>query len=426
MIDTIGRINDDPGKTLVIALEEAIKNICRQQPDVLYSIMRGNSSGNLDNCTSNTSAMLSQEDSTMAYKIDRRVKVNGETIRIRANSEQEYAEKILQAMNGPTASPAAPVQEQKHDFAEYAMQWFNTFSKPTIEKATANTYERQLRRYWIPGFSGKAIEDITAADIQSVFNGMTNTAKETKQKAKVVLNMVFEQALEDELVKRNPVSAKSIRLTGRSSKETEPYSVEEMRYIVTHLDQVQNPVDRAYLALQALHPLRLEEVLGLKYEDLEASRGVIHVRRSVTHPDRNQPEIKATKTEASCRDIAFAKDAARYMTTGKPDQFIIGGDKPFSYIQVRHMCDRIRKDIGFNDRITPRRFRTTVLTDIYDATKDIKQAQAAAGHTTAAMTLKHYVKGRKMSSNAADAVASIYGLSGNGQVFGQEKPTQIS
>lgn len=71
---------------------------------------------------------------------------------------------------------------------------------------------------------------------------------------------------------------------------------------------------------------------------------------------------------------------------------------------------RIKKDTGFSEDVVPRRFRTTVLTDIYDETKDIKQTQAAAGHTTADMTLKHYVKGRQENSNTAVPVASRYGL----------------
>ena len=74
------------------------------------------------------------------------------------------------------------------------------------------------------------------------------------------------------------------------------------------------------------------------------------------------------------------------------------------------MCQRIQQDINFAEAITPRRFRTTVLTDLYDMTKDIKQAQAAAGHTTAAMTLKHYVKGRSEHRNTAAPSASAYGL----------------
>lgn len=39
------------------------------------------------------------------------------------------------------------------------------------------------------------------------------------------------------------------------------------------------------------------------------------------------------------------------------------------------MCDRIKRDTGFTENITPIRFRTTVLTDLYDQTKDIKLAQ---------------------------------------------------
>ena len=87
---------------------------------------------------------------------------------------------------------------------------------------------------------------------------------------------------------------------------------------------------------------------------------------------------------------------------------MFGGDKPLSYTQVRKMCEHIKKDTGFEENITPIRFRTTVLTDIYDQTRDIKQAQAAAGHTTSAMTLKYYVKGRASSSESASVIESVY------------------
>lgn len=75
----------------------------------------------------------------------------------------------------------------------------------------------------------------------------------------------------------------------------------------------------------------------------------------------------------------------------------------------RRICNRIKRDIDFEENITPIRFRTTVLTDIYEQTKDIKQAQAAAGHTTSAMTLKHYVKGRGTATTTATAIDSVYG-----------------
>ena len=119
--------------------------------------------------------------------------------------------------------------------------------------------------------------------------------------------------------------------------------------------------------------------------------------------------VKDLKTESSIRDISLSKIAAQYLKQGNEDHFVLGNEHPLSLTQVRHMCRRIKRNTEFNENITPIRFRTTVLTDIYDQTKDIKQAQAAAGHTTSAMTLKYYVKGRSNSADAAMAIDSAYG-----------------
>lgn len=99
--------------------------------------------------------MLSMEDSMANKQIDRRINVEGKSIRIRANTEQEYAEKVFRVMSGSGYAEAIEAIPQKHDFKEYALHWFNTFSQPNIEISTSKTYERQLRLYWIPAFERK-------------------------------------------------------------------------------------------------------------------------------------------------------------------------------------------------------------------------------------------------------------------------------
>lgn len=225
----------------------------------------------------------------------------------------------------------------------------------------------------------------------------------------MVLNQILDAAVEDKLISQNPAKSRRIKITGKASKATLPYTVEQMRYLVQHIGDLQNPLDRAYLALQALHPLRLEEVLGLQPEDIDTEQMTIHIRRAVTHPTRNQPEIKDTKTDSSHRIIGLSALALPHLQELHPGgKFLFGGEKPLSYTQVRRMCQRIQRETGFTESITPIRFRTTVLTDLYDQTKDIKLAQAAAGHTTSAMTLKYYVKGRETSSQATAAVDKLY------------------
>ena len=324
----------------------------------------------LDNRIESDCTPSSESDTEMAKtKINQPVMIAGEKRWITASSMQEFADKVAKLLSTPQSAG-------RHPFGDYAWNWFHTYSKPNIETVTATTYERQIRLYLIPAFDGMNVEEITPDDVQQLFNHMSG-AKATKDKAKIVLNQILDAAVEDGLLLKNPLKSKRIKIKGVASKETPPYSVEQMRYLVQHIPEIENPIDRMYLAIQAMHPLRLEEVLGLQPEDIDIDRMEIHVAAL--------PYL--------CMDGG---------------RFLFGGDKPLSYTQVRRMCNRIKKDLKFEENITPIRFRTTVLTDLYEQTGDIKLAQAEAGHTTPAMTLKYYVKGRKTSEQAAAAIQRIY------------------
>lgn len=366
----------------------------------------------LDNRTEQEKETPHAECDMAKSRIKRRIMIDGVERWATGANEQEYAECVARLMAGTQHD--IPQSRQKHDFTAYSWNWFNVFSKPNVSKTTAITYERQLRYYICPALKGQALEDITTSDVQRMFNEMDangEKTKATKEKCKIVLNMIFQQAVEEDIIQKNPLVSKSIRIKGKPSHETEPYSVEQMQYIIRHIDDLKNPMDRTYIALHALHPLRPEEVFGLKWADIDMAAGIIHVRNTVTYPDRNQPVFEAkTKTEKSNRVLQLVPQIKDYLNSGKPDEFVLGGSKPLSYQQIQKMRKRIQREIGFEEAITPRRFRTTVLTDIYDRTKDVKLVQSAAGHTTAAMTMKHYVKGRSSNQATAEAIADAYGL----------------
>lgn len=370
-----------------------------------YTIIKAHSGQgpqHLDNSIAAVCMPLSEGDTEMAtkHKINQSIIINGQKHWMTADTMQDFADKIIKLLG-------TPQDRGKHPFDKYAWNWYNTYSAPNVETATATTYQRQIRLYLIPAFDGLAVEDITVDDIQRLFNGMGG-AKTTKDKARMVLNQILDSAVEEKLISSNPLKSRRLKITGKASKATPPYTVEQMRYLVQHIEDIQSPVDRAYLALQALHPLRLEEVLGLAPGDIDTNSMTIHVRRAVTHPTRNQPEVKDTKTESSHRTIGLSSLALPFLQIPVKGKFLFGRNKPLSYTQVRRMCWRIQRDTAFPESIAPIRFRTTVLTDLYDQTKDIKLAQAAAGHTTSAMTLKYYVKGRETASEAVAAVDKLY------------------
>ena len=53
-------------------------------------------------------------------------------------------------------------------------------------------------------------------------------------------------------------------------------------------------------------------------------------------------------------------DNIPYLPKNDLECFVLGGDSPLTYTQVRRMCERIQRDTGFEETISPRRFRTTV------------------------------------------------------------------
>ena len=339
------------GKALIPRqyLENFIAESCKvcYDADIAIPLPSNDQEGqHLDNCKE-LDCMPFQEGENEMAKITRTVTLNGVKHWIRANTEQEYAEKLLKLVGSQNTAQ----QNSKHLFADYAMTWFETYSKPNIETVTATTYKRQLTRHLLPAFEGLTVEELTTDDVQRLFNGMTGS-KATKDKAKMVLNQILDAAVEDGLIAKSPLRSKRIKITGRASKATTPYSVDQMRFLVQHIGDI--------------------------------------------------------KTQSSTRTIGLSALAVPYLLQVKAGEFVFGGKSPLSYTQVRRMCDRIKRDIGFDENITPIRFRTTVLTDLYDQTKDIKLAQAAAGHTTSAMTLRYYVKGRETISKAAAVVDQAY------------------
>ena len=114
---------------------------------------------------------------TMAkHKINQYITINGVKHWISASTAQEFADKVI-ALSG--TAPAA--QAQKHPFDEYAWNWFNTYSKPTVATVTATTYKRQLRAYLVPAFQGLAVEDIGPDEVQRLFNSMSAPGENYRQ-----------------------------------------------------------------------------------------------------------------------------------------------------------------------------------------------------------------------------------------------------
>ena len=72
------------------------------------------------------------------------------------------------------------------------------------------------------------------------------------------------------------------------------------------------PRDRLMVATALYTGLRISELLGLTWDDVDFERGVIRVRAQLSRAHRGAPPRRVrTKTEASIRDVPLVAQLAR-------------------------------------------------------------------------------------------------------------------
>ena len=107
-----------------------------------------------------------------------------------------------------------------------------------------------------------------------------------------------------------------------------------------------SPGERRTAALLCCTGMRIEEVLGLRWEDIDTERGCIHIRRAVVHPGRNMPEIKSRANHPASASPSRRTQSKRRNRI--PPEQLHGPVKrnPASYTEAAKSFKRIQKQCG--------------------------------------------------------------------------------
>ena len=152
--------------------------------------------------------------------------------------------------------------------------------------------------------------------------------------------------------------------------------------------------------------LRISEMLGLTWEDIDFAAGLIHVRAQLSRAHRGTPAARvAPKTPASVRDVPLIPQLARLLRIQRKASrfsrredwvFATGCGTPYGHRNASRRClARAADRAGLNDDGWPTlRFhdlRHTFASHlIVDLGLDIAQASRILGHARITITLDIY------------------------------------
>ena len=182
---------------------------------------------------------------------------------------------------------------------------------------------------------GNSIEKQTAVTIcehcnltfGEYFEEMPNEktyAAETIKGYRRILRTLFNEAVRYEWIAKNPVCSTKIGTSSsntslRSVPEKEVFSFSEARAFIVKLNEL--PPEEIYkkipIKLMLLTGLRIAEVCGLRWSDIDFEKKVIHVKRNRLYTKEFGIYEKAPKTATSLRDVpmpdALISDLIIYM-----------------------------------------------------------------------------------------------------------------
>lgn len=291
------------------------------------------------------------------------------------------------------------VTNEKQTMDAWYQYWIDEVKGNNIKLTTKNYYNNIYRLYISPVIGNKYIGDIRPIDCQNVLNNLIDYSQSIMHNSRIVMYMVFESADEYGLISENPVK-KNVTAKGNDSVKREALTVEEQTAFVETAKYYEH-YNQIALILQT--GLRIGEVIGLKWDDIDFKNKTLKVRRTM-YIVKGQFVESTPKSKSGEREIPLTEEAVRILKNQKrkcderkivtvkwagfvflSKQGNLIRNKAYS-VSIFRICDKC----GIR-RISPHVLRHTFATRCIESGMTPKTLQVILGHSTINMTMNIYV-----------------------------------
>ena len=250
-------------------------------------------------------------------------------------------------------------------------------------------------------FTKKNIEDITSDEIQAYLNSLKNYSQSTISKEKDQFSQAFKYALNKGYILENPMIEIIEPKSNKPPKIVRALEIEEQQMLTNYLMNIpleNEPYKVAYL-MQMYLGLRIGEALALKTSDINLSRNLIHISRTLTF-DKNHKLIMGEfpKTFAGIRDVPIPKfileeilNQMRLAENHKENLLFVNSQNNYTDPKnANKFLKNTLKKVNMND-ITTHSLRHTYGTRCIEAGMRAVALQRLMGHSDISVTMNTYV-----------------------------------
>lgn len=260
----------------------------------------------------------------MTTRIRQRITLGYEVQWVTGRTQRELIDNVIR-LTMQHASSGTPVSNgTTHVFQSYARNWMALYKENRLKHTTLREYASVLKKHLIPAFGEMDVSTITIDDIQRFMNSKADMSRKSIHEMVMVLEMILECAVEDGILPRNPARSKRLRNPSRKVTTRSALTSAELTDILSHLHLLIEERDRMMLVLLIYTGMRRNEVLGLRWGDVDLAGETIHVLRGVTYKG-NLPQISTPQTSTGIRQIPISAVLRQWLIPGGKDCYVVGG-----------------------------------------------------------------------------------------------------
>lgn len=301
-------------------------------------------------------------------------------------------------------------------------KWMDYYKYDSIRENTKQQYNLIYYKHISPRLGKIKIQDITQLHIRELIKKLDKEGYryETKNKVKILMVDMFNKAMLDEFVKKNPARGISIRRDEK--KDVKVLSEEEQ---AVFFDCCKGTFYDNLFIVALTTGMRVGELAALRWEDVDFENQVIHVRRTLVYQKYEDDTCKTfhfelPKTKTSLRDVPINRQCQMALKKQYIQKKIVVDKAPTEKIPEKQfrdllfttkfntplnsqiVCDAIKKivdEINLTRDITEEMelfslhcLRHTFATRCFESGIKPKTVQKYLGHASLQMTMDLYTE----------------------------------
>ena len=267
-------------------------------------------------------------DGRYATRIKTGIDPDGKTIYkyLCANSEKELDAKIEDHVR---QSESEYVDPDKTTVTQWMEHWLTIVKKDSVRQNTWEFYRCIIDALINPSIGTKTLSKLAPRDIRSLYAKLRSTGLSSGRihQTHVTINSAMKVAVEDGILTKNPCNNSTVK-----EKAKKP-DVKQERFVFSqdHIDTLLKSLNgwwKAFVFLAWSTGMRREELLGLRWMDIDLKKGLVSVVKAVTVSQEEGIVSGKLKNDSSYRTITINKQCCaellKHQATQKESRRVVG------------------------------------------------------------------------------------------------------